>query len=76
MKIVEIIWEDSFYNSGPISVDDIDGEPMPMQLTGYLVKETPKVLVLASGYIPEDGRWRHVNAIDKRVIKSRKVIRK
>lgn len=76
MKVLEIIWEDSFSNAGPASADEIDEEPMIQHLIGYLVKETPKLLVLASGHVPEDGRWRHISAIDKRVIKRRKVIRK
>jgi len=76
MKILEVVWEDSFYNSGPIAADEIDEELMLMHLVGYFVKETDKLLVLAGEYIPTDGRWRYVNAIDKKVIKSRKVLRK
>ena len=76
MKILEVIWEDSFHNSGPIAADEVDEEPMLMHLIGYFVKETDKLLVLAGEYIESDDRWRYINAIDKKAIKSRKVIRK
>ena len=76
MKILEVIWEDSFYNSGPLTADKIDEKLMILHIVGYLVKETSELLVIAGEYIPEDDDWRYIHAIDKRAIKSRKVIRK
>ena len=76
MKILEIVWEDSFTNTGPVETNEIRDDPLQLTCTGYLVKETESLLVIAMEVYPEDGRWRSIQGIDKKAIKSRKVIRK
>jgi hypothetical protein len=74
MKILEVFWEDSWSHGGPVDSRDIDEVTMPMRTVGYFVKETDSLLVIAAEYFPGDGRWKYIQAIDKNVIRKRKVL--
>lgn len=74
MKIIEVFWVDSWSTSGTYDTEDISEEPLETHTVGYLAKETDTVLVLAQECYPADGRWRHLQAIEKGAIRKRKVL--
>lgn len=63
-KLVRVDWEDIYFadNWGE---DDEDVQPVESTTVGYLLEETPTMIVLGSSYDWRAGRWGTVHAISK-----------
>lgn len=76
MKVLEIIWDDAFYNEGPVGTRHISKEPMRCHDVGYFVEENDLQIVIALEYNAKDENWRHIVVIPKICIVKRRWLRR